>query len=158
MAISNKLQLYLKQHDVSYQLISHPHSAFSMESAEKAHVPGDALAKGILVKEDGEYLLVVVPSDYHVELDSLHKLLGKEVKMAEEAELIDLLPDCELGAIPATGHVFGIKTMWDPNTTLGKEEQVYFEAGDHRHLVQVSGKQFHELMAEAERGEFSHHF
>lgn len=158
MAISNKLQLYLKQHDVSYQLISHPHSACSMESAEKAHVPGDALAKGILVKEEGEYLLVVVPSDYYVELDSLHKLLGKEVEMAHEADLIDLLPDCELGAIPATGHVFGIKTLWDPNTTLGKEEQVYFEAGDHQHLVQVSGKQFHELMAEAERGEFSHHF
>ncbi len=157
MAISNKLQLYLKQHNVSYQLISHPHSHFSMDSAEKAHVPGDALAKGILVKEDGEYLLLVLPSDYYVELESLQKLLGKEVEIAREAELIDLLPDCELGAIPATGHVFGIKTLWDPNTTLGMEEQVYFEAGDHLHLVQVSGKQFHELMAEAERGEFSHH-
>ena len=158
MAISNKLRLYLKQHDVKYRLISHPHSASSMESAEKAHVPGDSLAKGILVKEDGEYLMVVLPSDYYVELDTLHKLLGKEVEMAEEAELIGLLPDCELGAIPAVGPVFGIKTMWDPNTSLGKEEQVYFEAGDHEHLVKVSGKHFHELMAEAERGEFSHHF
>ena len=158
MAISKTLQLYLKQHDVSYRLISHPHSATSMDSAEKAHVPGDALAKGILVKEDGEYLQVVLPSDYYVELDSLHKLLGKEVEMAQEAELIDLFPDCELGAIPAAGHIFGIKTLWDPNTSLGKAELVYFEAGDHEHLVQISGKQFHELMAEAERGEFSHHF
>lgn len=158
MAISNKLRLYLKQHDVSYRLVGHPHSTFSMESAEKAHVPGDALAKGILVKEDGEYLMVVLPSDYYVELDSLNKLLGKEVKMAEEAELADLLPDCELGAIPAIGHIFGIKTLWDPNTSLGDQEQVYFEAGDHEHLVRVSGKQFHELMAEADRGEFSRHF
>ena len=158
MAISKQLQQYLKQHDVSYKLIRHPHSASSMDSAEKAHVPGDSLAKGIVVKQDGEYLLVVLPSDYYVELDSLQKLLGKEVEMAEEAELADLLPDCELGAIPATGNVFGIKTMWDPNTSLGKEEHVYFESGDHEHLVKVSGKQFHELMAQAERGEFSHHF
>lgn len=158
MAISNKLRLYLKQHDVKYRLISHPHSASSMESAEKAHVPGDSLAKGIIVKEGGEYLMVVLPSDYYVELDTLQKLLGKEVEMAEEAELIGLLPDCELGAIPAVGPVFGVKTMWDPNTSLGKEEQVYFEAGDHEHLIKVSGKQFHELMAGADRGEFSHHF
>lgn len=158
MAISNKLRLYLKQHDVKYRLVSHPHSTSSMESAEKAHVPGDALAKGILVKEEGEYLMVVLPSDYYIELDTLHKLLGKEVEMAQEAELIGLLPDCELGAIPAIGPIFGIKTMWDPNTSLGKEDQVYFEAGDHEHLIKVSGKQFHELMAEAERGEFSHHF
>lgn len=158
MAISNKLRLYLKQHDVKYRLVSHPHSTSSMESAEKAHVPGDALAKGILVKEEGEYLMVVLPSDYYIELDTLHKLLGKEVEMAQEAELIGLLPDCELGAIPAVGPVFGIKTIWDPNTSLGKEEQVFFEAGDHEHLVKVSGKQFHELMAEAERAEFSHHF
>ena len=158
MAISDILRLYLKQHEVNYRLVKHPHSASSMESAEKAHVPGDALAKGILVKEEGGYLMVVLPSDYYVELDTLHKLLGKAVEMAEEAELSDLLPDCELGAVPAVGHVFGIKTMWDPTTSLGKEEQVYFEAGDHEHLVKVSGKQFHELMAEAERGEFSHHF
>lgn len=158
MAISDILRLYLKQHEVNYRLVKHPHSASSMESAEKAHVPGDALAKGILVKEEGGYLMVVLPSDYYVELDTLHKLLEKEVEMAEEAELSDLLPDCELGAVPAVGHVFGIKTMWDPTTSLGKEEQVYFEAGDHEHLVKVSGKQFHELMAEAERGEFSHHF
>lgn len=157
MAISNKLQIYLKQNDVRYKLIRHPHSASSMDSAEKAHVPGDALAKGVLVKEDGSYLLLVVPSDYHVELDSLHRMLGKEVDLAEEAELLDLLPDCELGAIPVLGYIFGIKTLWDPNTSLGKEDQVFFESGDHQHLVRVSGKQFHELMAGAERGEFSHH-
>lgn len=157
MAISKTLQNYLKQHDVKYKLLSHPHSESSIESAQKAHVPGDALAKGVLVREDGAYLLVVIPSDYHVDLELLHKLVGKPVNLAEEAELNDLLPDCELGAIPAIGHIYGIKTLWDPNTSLGKEEQVYFEAGDHQHLVRVNGKQFHELMAAADRGEFSHH-
>ena len=157
MAISRQLQQFLKQHHIQYKLISHPRSDSSMESAQKAHVPGDALAKGVLVKESGSYVLVVIPSDYHVDLELLRKLVGREVILAEESELSDLLPDCELGAIPAIGPAFGIKTLWDPHTSLGREEQVYFEAGDHQHLVRVGGKQFHELMAEADRGEFSHH-
>ena len=77
--------------------------------------------------------------------------------LATEEELGGLFPDCELGAVPPLGHAYGIKTIWDPKTTLGSERQVYFEAGDHVHLVRVSGKKFHELMAPADRGEFSYH-
>lgn len=157
MAIAKKLQSYLKEHEVKYRLITHPHTEFSMESAERAHISGDALAKGVLLKDADGYLLVVVPSDYHVELDSLRKLSGRAVGMASEAELGEQFPDCEVGAVPPIGHIYGITTLWDPNTSLGKLKEVYFEAGDHEHLVCVSGEKFHELMAAADRGEFSHH-
>ena len=157
MSISNTLREYLVAHDVKVKLITHSPTGSSMESAEQAHVSGDALAKGVLVKDDEGYLLVVVPSDYHVDLDSLRRFLGQPVELATEEELGGLFPDCELGAVPPLGHAFGIKTIWDPKTTLGSERQVYFEAGDHVHLVRVSGKKFHELMAPADRGEFSYH-
>jgi Ala-tRNA(Pro) deacylase len=52
---------------------------------------------------------------------------------------------------------YGIKTIWDPKSSLGKQDEVFFEAGDHQSLVRMIGVQFHELMAPAERGEFSHH-
>ena len=110
-----------------------------------------------LVKDDEGYLLVVLPSDYHVDLDSLRSFLGQPVELATEEELGDLFPDCELGAVPPLGHAYGIKTIWDPKTTLGSERQVFFEAGDHVHLVRVSGEKFHELMAPADRGKFSYH-
>jgi Ala-tRNA(Pro) deacylase len=157
MSIAKQLQNYLKQHEIKYHLITHPHTGSSMESAEQAHVPGDALAKGILVStaNDG-YRLVVIPSDYHVDLDSLHRLLKQEIMMATEAELAQCFPDCEVGAVPPLGIAYGIKTLWDPDSALGKQDKVYFEAGDHEHLVQLSGRSFHELMAPAERGEFSH--
>ena len=157
MAIAKKLQDYLKQHEIKYRLLTHPHTGFSMESAEQAHIPGDALAKGVLLKDVDGYLLVVLPSDYHVELESLQKLLGKTVEMASEGELAECFPDCEVGAVPPIGHIYGITTLWDPNTSLGKLEEIYFEAGDHEHLVRISGEKFHELMAPADRGEFSHH-
>ena len=62
-----------------------------------------------------------------------------------------------LRIIVPVGVAYGIKTLWDPESSLGKLDEVYFEAGDHQTLVRVSGMQFHELMAPAERGKFSHH-
>jgi len=157
MTIASKLEDYLQQRGVDYLLVLHPHSEHSMETAEKAHVPGDALAKGVLVKDNDGYLLMVLPSDYHIELESLHKLLRQEVAMVDEATLEEVFSDCERGAVPPIGMAYGVKTIWDPKSSLGKLDEVFFEAGDHQSLVQMSGVQFHELMAPAERGEFSHH-
>ncbi len=157
MAIATKLENYLRQREVEYKLVTHPRSEYSMETAEKAHVHGDALAKGVLVKDEDGYVLVVLPSDYHVELESLHKLLGQEVEMVDEANLAEVFNDCELGAIPPVGMAYGVKTIWDPASSLGRQDEVFFEAGDHQSLVRVTGVQFHELRAPAERGKFSHH-
>ena len=157
MTIASKLKDYLQQRDVKYKVETHFRSRFSMETAEMAHVHGDALAKGVLVKAGKGYLLVVLPADYHIEIETLSKLLGQEAVMVEEAELGEVFNDCELGAVPPIGMAYGIKTIWDPKSSLGKQDEVYFEAGDHQSLVRISGVQFHELMAPAERGEFSHH-
>ncbi len=157
MAIAPKLESYLQERNIEYQVETHPHSEFSMETAEKAHVHGDALAKGVLVEGDDGYLLVVVPADYVVELGSLRKLLGKVVALALEADLGKVFDDCELGAVPPVGMAYEVRTIWDPSSSLGELDEVFFEAGDHESLVRMSGAQFHELMAPAERGEFSHH-
>ena len=157
MTIANILRTYLQQHEIEYGLIAHPHTGSSMETAEKAHVPGDALAKGILVKCEEGFLLVVLPSDYHINLETLRKLLNQNVELAAVSEVATLFPDCEVGAVPPIGSAYEIKTIWDNRSCLGQQDVVYFEAGDHQHLVRVAGKQFHELMAPAERREFSHH-
>ncbi|MDH3221433.1 MAG: YbaK/EbsC family protein [Gammaproteobacteria bacterium] len=157
MTIASKLKKYLQQREVKYKVVTHLHSEYSMETAAKAHVHGDALAKGVLVKNDDGYLLVVLPADFHIELESLHNLLGQEVSMVDEATLGEVFNDCELGAVPPIGMAYGVKTIWDPKSSLGEQDEVFFEAGDHQTLVRVSGVQFHELMAPAERGEFSHH-
>lgn len=77
--------------------------------------------------------------------------------MVEEATLEEVFSDCEPGAVPPIGMAYGIKTIWDPQSSLGNQNEVFFEAGDHQSLVRMSGEQFHELMAPAERGKFSHH-
>ena len=157
MAIAARLKKYLGERGIEYELVTHPHSEHSMDTAEKAHVPGDALAKGVLLKDDDGYLLVVLPSDYHIELESLKKLLKQEVAMVDEVTLGAVFGDCEVGAVPPVGMAYGITTIWDPKSSLGRLDEIFFEAGDHSSLVRVSGVQFHELMAPADRGEFSHH-
>ena len=157
MAIVKTVETYLKEHGVDYVLITHPHTGSSMDTAESAHVPGDCLAKGVVLKDSDSFLLVVIPSDYHLDLDQMCKLLKRDLHMADESSLVNLFPDCEIGAIPAIGQAYSIKTIWDPSSSLGKVDEVFFDAGDHRELVCVSGETFHELMASAERMKISHH-
>jgi len=157
MSIAERLYEYLKAKGSNYTLLGHPHSGSSMETAETAQVAGDALAKGLVLKDDAGVLLVVVPSDHHVELDTLNERLGRQLGFATEPELADIFPDCELGAVPPIGAPYSIKTVWDPEGSLGAQDYVYFEAGDHATLVRVGAAHFRELMAEADTAQFSHH-
>jgi Ala-tRNA(Pro) deacylase len=157
MAMATRLKSYLLEHGIEYSLIPHPRTGSSMETAQVAHVPGDALAKGVVVEDESGYLLVTIPADYHLELDRLARQMGRPVELATEQELSPLFADCEQGAVPPIGPAYGLRSLWDPHSPLGRLDEVFFEAGDHEHLVRVSGRQFHELMGAAERGRFSHH-
>jgi Ala-tRNA(Pro) deacylase len=155
MTIASKLKAHLETHSVDYELIPHPHTESSMETAAAAHVPGDRLAKAVIVKDGDDYLMVVVPSDYHVHLGALHRNLGREVGLATEPELTTLFPDCDEGAVPAIGAAYGLKTMVDK--ALLEQPEVFFAAGDHEQLVRVSADQFKALQAGAETVEVGQH-
>jgi Ala-tRNA(Pro) deacylase len=152
MSISITLEEFLSQHNASYDLIPHPHTGSSMETAEEAHVPGMQLAKAVVIRDDGRYLMVVVPSAEHVDMDLLRQQFGHGVVMASESELTDLFPDCETGAVPPLGPAWGMDTYVDE--TLLAESEVYFESGDHESVIRVSGDQFEKLLERAERGYF----
>lgn len=152
MAMSLTLEEFLSQHNASYDLIPHPHTGSSMETAEEAHVPGMRLAKAVVIRDDGHYLMVVVPSSEHVDMGVLREQFGHAITMASEGELGDLFPDCEIGAVPPLGLAWGVDTYVDES--LLTDGEVYFESGDHESVVRVSGDQFESLMESAERGYF----
>jgi Ala-tRNA(Pro) deacylase len=155
MTIANKLKVHLKAHSIDYELIPHPHTESSMVTAAAAHVPGDQLAKAVIVKDSDEYLMVVVPSDYRVHLGALHRKLGRNVGLATEPELVSLCPDCDEGAVPPVGGAYGLKSMVDKS--LLQQPEVYFEAGDHEHLVRMTGYDFQALHADSEAVEVARH-
>jgi len=152
MTMSLTLEEYLNKHNASYDLIPHPHTGSSMETAEETHVPGMRLAKAVVIRDDDRYLMVVVPSAEHVDMTVLRQQFGHAVVLASEAELADLFPDCEVGAVPPLGAAWGVDTFVD-ESLLG-ESEVFFEAGDHEAVVRVTGDQFERLLEDAERGYF----
>jgi Ala-tRNA(Pro) deacylase len=155
MNIATKLQAYLEAHSVDYDLIPHPHTESSMVTAAASHVPGDRLAKGVIVKDGDDYLMVVIPSDYHVHLGDLHRKLGRDVGLATESELAGLFPDCDEGAVPPVGKAYGLRSLLD--RALLEQPEIFFEAGDHEHLLKMSGQNFKALQAEADVVEVARH-
>jgi Ala-tRNA(Pro) deacylase len=71
--------------------------------------------------------------------------LERDLKLATEDELKALFRDCETGAIPALSAAYGLKVIWDDQ--LKHAADIYIEAGDHEHLIHLSGEDFRQLMA-----------
>lgn len=153
MAISTTLKDYLRKQQVTYKLIPHPRTGSSMDTAQQAHVPGDRLAKAVIIKEEDDYSMVVVPSVEHVDLSLLREAFGHGVELATESDLAALFPDCAVGAVPPIGPAWGLATYLDESfLTAGPE--VFFEAGDHEELLQVSGEQFLKLLGDVRHGHY----
>jgi len=155
MAIASRVVNYLVEQDVDFDLLDHPYSATSMESAQLAHVSGDLIAKSVVLEDDRGYLLAVLPASCRVDLGELHRQTQRNLGLATENELGALFEDCEPGAVPPLGPAYDIETIIDD--TLAEQPDIYFEAGDHEQLVHVSGETFEVLLGEAQHTDFSRH-
>jgi Ala-tRNA(Pro) deacylase len=155
MAMAITLQQFMNLHDVDYDVVMHRPTATSSHTAQSSHVPGDQLAKAVVLKHEDGYLLAVLPASHHLHLGSLQKMLDRPVGLATEAEVACLFDDCAEGAVPCVGAAYGLKTMIDES--LEDQTDLYFEGGDHESLVHVTEDQFGLLMADAIPGRFSTH-
>ena len=155
MAIAITLKHYLESQGIEYDLVPHPRTESSLETAELAHIPGDRLAKSVVLEDELGYVMAVLPATHRLELGSLHQQLRRQLGLATEPELAGLFGDCELGAIPAIGTAYGVDTVIDDS--LAEQPDIYIEAGDHEALIHMSSEQFETLMTEAQHGRFSHH-
>jgi Ala-tRNA(Pro) deacylase len=156
MAIALRVEDYMMQHGVKYDVVAHPHSHSSMETAELARVPGDRLAKSVILEdEDGGYVMAVLPSTRHVRLGRLNREMSRRFRLTTEDRLMTLFSDCERGAIPALGEAYGMTTIMDES--LSEQPEIYFEAGDHERLIRLSREQFMSLMEHAGHARFGHH-
>lgn len=154
MNIASKVQDFLAERQSAYEVLSHAHSANSIETAYEAHVPGDALAKAVVLKDQVGYVLAVLPSTRHVVLSKLGKALHRQpLELAEESELTKIFADCEPGALPPLGRLYGLPTIVDD--TLDNVREIYFEAGDHEHLVHMAQPEFYRLTSDLPRARFT---
>jgi Ala-tRNA(Pro) deacylase len=153
MGIALTMQEYLEDNHVAYDVGRHSKTGSSAMTAEASHVPGSALAKGVVLKWDGSYLLAVLPASRHVDLDKVRELVGERVALATEDEASALFPDCDTGAVPIFGEPYRVACVVDER--LKGRDDIWFEGGDHRTLVHVTGENFGRLMYGMPQGRIS---
>src|SRR5579872_5462174 len=104
MPLTERLRSLLDSRQIPYSLTHHRAAVRASELAHVEHLPAWEVAKTVVVCGDGRYLMIVVPADRQVDMQEVRSALElKHVRLANEVELGDLFPDCELGAMPPVG-------------------------------------------------------
>jgi Ala-tRNA(Pro) deacylase len=146
MALASTVSNYLMAKDVEYDVLTHPHTATSGESAQAAHVSGSRLAKSVVLEDEQGFLMVVLPSSRQVNMQELHRQLNRNLVLATENELGGLFADCEIGALPPIGSAYGVETVVDD--AIAEQPDIFFEAGDHEQLIHVTAETFQALLGD----------
>jgi len=141
----NKLREFLDNQGIQYKAIPHQVAYTARQTATVTHVPNKELAKTVIVKIDGLLAMAVLPASYPIDLSLLQAETGaNSVRIAKESEFKDRFPECEIGAMPPFGNLYGMAVFVDESLT--KDEEIAFNAGSHYELFQMSYADFERLV------------
>jgi Ala-tRNA(Pro) deacylase len=154
MTIAPKLRRFLDRQRAVYELIDHPPTRSSIETAAVAHIPLSCMAKAVLIDlPDEDHLLAILSSDRRIDLDDLRTEIDERPCLADEQEIGAIFDDCAPGAVPPLGAGYGVAMIVDD--FLAREPDIFFEAGDHRSIVHMEQAEFRRLTAQARHGSFA---
>ncbi|MCY1398698.1 Cys-tRNA(Pro) deacylase [compost metagenome] len=153
MRMARTVERSLEQARCDFDIVAHPHSSTSLESARVASVPAERVAKSVILDDrHGNYIMAVLPANKHLDMSKIQS--SGNWQLTRESGLPHLFEDCERGAIPALGEAYGIKMLLDPSLT--RQGDIYLEAGNHSYLVHMSTEQYLKLVPHAEVREVCH--
>lgn len=154
MSMATTVQRSLASARCKFDLVAHPRSATSLESARVAYVPAERVAKSVILDDrHGRFLMAVVPASRHLNLGRVRQD-KVDWQLSNEATVAGLFSDCEVGAVPALGEPYSMPMRIDPQLT--RQQDIYLEAGDHENLVHLEMEQFLKLVPHAEVCELCH--
>jgi Ala-tRNA(Pro) deacylase len=145
MAVNTRLLALLAKSRIEYELMPHREAFTAQEVAQTAHIRGRRLAKVVLVRSGrSDYLMAVLPASTHVDLELLSRISGhKHLELATEGEMQRVFPDCELGAMPPFGNLYGMPVYLD--ACLARQEHIIFQAGNHHEVVRMTFAEYERL-------------
>jgi Ala-tRNA(Pro) deacylase len=147
------LPSFLDDQGVNYRLSHHAETYTSQDLAQTEHISGRNIVKPVLVKADNQFVLCALPASYKVDLMELREQLRcKEVHLADESQLQQCFPDCELGAQPPIGRFWGVPTLMDESLT--SDDLVTFQAGTHDQAVTMTLAEYRRI-AQPEMAHFA---
>jgi Ala-tRNA(Pro) deacylase len=142
---ARKLTEFLDREHVSYITLTHSETFTAQETAQSAHVSGKEMAKTIVVHLGDKMAMAVLPANQKIALADLRAATGgARARFATEDEFRDLFPDCELGAMPPFGNLYGMDVFMAAQ--LEQDEQIAFNAGSHTELIRMPLRDFERLV------------
>ena len=145
MSVAQKLTEYLRLTRTGFEAIPHTKTFTAMETAQAEHVPGRMVAKVVMVKADGKVIMAVLPATHHLDWKRLRELLGTpDVRLMSEQEFEQLFTDCEVGAMPPFGNLYGLPVYADGS--LAEDEVIAFNAGTHEDSMKMTFRDYVRLV------------
>lgn len=142
---ARKLKEFLDSHNVKYVSITHSRAYTAQEVAASTHIRGKEFVKTVVVKLDGKMALAVLPATRKVDLDALKQAAGAhKAELAIEQEFQYMFPECETGAMPPFGNLYGMDVYAD--TSLREDEEIAFNAGSHTEVIRMAYQDFERLV------------
>lgn len=136
MAKIQDLLAYLEKNNIRFEVIAHSPAYTAHGVATVVHAPDRLIAKTLVVKADGRFVMVVLPADHRIDDHAIRSFLGvRHVSLAHEDDLGQIFPDCEVGAMPPFGNLYGLQVVVD--SSLTDDDEIIFNACTHTHAVRL---------------------
>jgi Ala-tRNA(Pro) deacylase len=143
--IGERMINLLETNNVPYECIMHDPAYTAQGTAEAAHISGKFIAKSVIIRIDGRLGMVVLPANYKLSLELLQKLTSSlDIEMVDEDEFKQLFSDCEVGAMPPFGNLYGMHVLVAKELT--KDKEIIFNAGSHSELIKITYKDYARLV------------
>jgi len=145
MKCRERMEKYLRENGVGFEVKTHDQAFTMQEVAAALHVPGNQVAKVVIVCADKEKVMLVLPAPYRMNVDLVRDLVGaKTIRLAKEDEFADLFPDCATGAMPPFGNLYDVPVYVD--RSMAEEPDIVFRIGTHRETMKIAYTQFVRLV------------
>jgi Ala-tRNA(Pro) deacylase len=140
-----KLKEHLDSNHIEYVTINHSLAYTAQRIAASAHISGEKIAKTVVLKVDGKMMMAVLPASCRISLDLFRSTINAlEIEISSEKEFSASFPECEVGAMPPFGNLYGMAVYVDERLT--QDEEIAFNAGSHRELIKLAYRDFERLV------------
>lgn len=134
---------------IPYQCLVHPPGFTAQSLAHHCEIPADQVAKTVIIMLDGEMAMLVLPASFRIRWDRLSDVLNSDlIELADEEDFTDRFPDCEVGAMPPLGNLFGMAVYC--SETLTQQPQITFAAGSYTVAMQIAMEDYLRLVKPVE--------
>jgi Ala-tRNA(Pro) deacylase len=144
MTCRERLESYLREQGVRFEVAWHPLAYTAQEVAASEHVSGYLVAKPVIARCGGRFVMAVLAAPQRLDLSRLSAAVGEPCQLAQESEFAPLFPDCEVGAHPPFGNLYGLPVYVDRR--LAQDPEIVFRCGSHRETMRVPYADFERLV------------